>query len=621
MNINFNSLSNKVNQISFFSFSDIEIDSRFQNISNLVQETINSKEISLEKKRELLNQYKSKIVDIKNETLVGQLFYRFYPDAKKRHDRILVTSNEFISKLEKQLDRQEIATKIKELSFHAKEKPDQEKAMAVAALIKKNRRAEPNSATISLKPFTRQPLENLEKMKGLTLPDQKFAKLIPYEKFRSALRNTFAETLQTILRSPENEREYVIIADSEYKSTNWAASHVLDLMSIHPPSAIVRREMLGGYLSNHPTIKHVVMIDDASYSGKQASSYIFHYEGTKDKVFHINIPYMTSYAKGKIKKALIDKNFDKFFFPKGQLLLSYKELDDAGFFGYTKMMRPDVQKLLEMDSLKMVEGLNDESIKTVEEWDNQFQKLKKTVFKGPKGWKTSIEIDNYNIARLNQLIESLLSIKTLIQNSQEILEKLNSVKDGVERFGTDEKKRDKEKTAYLKKGGDSTRQTPTWMAHKKADGTSTNVLSMRKAVISQEDNIEPYKDDDIRWQVREKYIKILQMEFPEIVKQWQSSIISANLFPLDINIIQSNRGLFLLGNNYIKDLKDAPTKTYIITQDQKKIPFGGSDGDFQFKIEEGVPFTIQISFRWGWREKQAQFVYKDGNFKHLEIGI
>ncbi|MBS0626597.1 MAG: hypothetical protein JSS09_00110, partial [Verrucomicrobia bacterium] len=88
----------------------------------------------------------------------------------------------------------------------------------------------------SIHPFRRIPIQNCEKRKDLTNPEQKFAKFLSFERFTSALRKSFSSTLSSIKNEP-----YIILADHVGKSTNWGTSLVLDLMESNLPAAIISR--------------------------------------------------------------------------------------------------------------------------------------------------------------------------------------------------------------------------------------------------------------------------------------------------------------------------------------------------------------------------------------------
>ena len=201
-----------------------------------------------------------------------------------------------------------------------------------ARALEVNNRLKQNPGSLSLSRYIREPLVNLQKEPKVSSSERRITKLVSYERFVGVLRNAFIDTLTSILQSPSGEQAYLIIADQQDKSTNWVASHLLDMMSIHPPQAVIKREELSEYLSKHPEIKHIVMVDDGAYSGYQSSDYIKEIKLKHTNYhFHFCIPFMTRLAKERIEAALAQSSYEGVF-PERQLMLNYQELEKLKFY-------------------------------------------------------------------------------------------------------------------------------------------------------------------------------------------------------------------------------------------------------------------------------------------------
>jgi hypothetical protein len=185
------------------------------------------------------------------------------------------------------------------------------------------------SPTVEIKSDIPEPLENLTKAQELSNPIAKCSRLVPYERFKHTLQQSFTGTLEKILQSPRKERSYVVIGDYPLKSTNWVISHLLPIMKIHPPEAVLTPYEVRAYLRKHPEIKHVVFVDDAAYSGDQAASTLYQVESALSPAhsLHVCVPYRTRYAENRF--ANIGSNI---VLSPGERMFSYREMSKLGFY-------------------------------------------------------------------------------------------------------------------------------------------------------------------------------------------------------------------------------------------------------------------------------------------------
>ncbi len=489
--------------------------------------------------------------------------------------------------------------------------------LAVQTAEKLNDQIESEPGHPKIYPFVREPLENMKKKKNQELNDplEKGANFISYERFRNALRNSFSQTLTTILSSQKNS--YIVVDDEEGRSTNWTVSHILDIMSIHPPHAIIKRAEISNYLKKHPEIQHLVMMDDAAYSGRQVGSYIRDFgnelknqqnslSSTPNPLnLHICIPYLSKYARENIQKESNKVGLISSFSPSGTLL-SFDEKVHLGYFSQKKMIRPDIKTLLAMPAPQPIDPEDLQS----STWCEDFEAVRKNIFS---------KNDVLQRHELGTLIEELRNISQKIQDGKKILNDLYSIKQGVQRWGTTPELIKKIKKECLIRAGFSG-DVNFWhslmahyhmfsfLSHKKADRFSTifdeYLLNALQPFDGQEEAIEPYKMSEEKNEKRKTQIERLQKKFPTIVSEWKEC---SNL-PIDI--VQSNRGIFLLGDNYQGEAV-SKSSSITITSQGTTIPFGGSNGAFQFKIEEMIPFSIND------RGNISQFIYENGRIRKI----
>jgi len=436
----------------------------------------------------------------------------------------------------------------------------------------------PRSPTVKLSAYFREPIENLTKAKKLK-PVEKMSQLVSYERFVSALRTSFGETLDTILQSPPDEQSYVVLADESGKSTNWVASHVLDIMSVKPPQAIVTQKELNDYLRRNPTVKHVVMMDDGAYSGTQTSEYI---ETIKDdidqNILHICIPFMTRYAKNKINAAATT---GKIIFSESQVMFSYNDLAKLGFYVQKKMPRPDLIDFIKAPLVKS-EGLPPKQMEELNELNRKVTDFKHRIFRVDDA-HIKTEFKKFKLA-FEKLSSDLGKIQ-MIQVKNDLFVVIRRLNEYAMFFKEKDTKRlgvkEKDNKRYDEK------RSGTWMAHKSADAISSNYKSMFEATGSKR-AIEPYKEGGLLAIVDDGHFASDLGTVPELRGE------QLNRLPhLDIEgliFVETNRGAFLLSENYIK--KSTNESDVFLVVENEKIPFGGPNGAYQLKLEPDTSFVI-----------------------------
>lgn len=449
---------------------------------------------------------------------------------------------------------------------------------------------------VKIQKYPRVALENLKRIGSTDKYNNsyvavKFARLIPYERFVTTLRNTFIDTLENIMSSPN--KSYVILADDGEKSSNWVIAHLHDMMDLYPPVNIITIPELAKFLVDHKYVKHIVMVDDGAYSGSQASQYINALQPplAADMTFHINIPYMTTFAKNTMQIALSSSNSIRKIphkcqahFPKTGQMLTYGELYELGYFGYIKQKRPDIQQIVDIKP----ETLND-YVST----DSAFADLKKNIV----AFKANLFKlkDNEVLAKLASLkIEIASILKVGVSGAQSAaLSKINNSLEAatklVERMGLDQAYSDTALAAYSKHVGNiATSRIGTWMAHKSADGLSTDQDAMNAATKGSK-AIEPYKESsgtDSYTSKRQNQITRLLAAMPRGSRITDMAAVDSSLGWLvnhNVRFIKSNRGYFLLGNNYEASVDDDNHKVELII-DGAIIPLGGKNGEYQWQL-------------------------------------
>lgn len=454
-----------------------------------------------------------------------------------------------------------------------------------------------------ISPYIREPLENLSKINKGNFPEDRFISLVSYERFVANLKHSFSRFLQSLEKLPEDERQYVIIGDRPEKSANWAVSHLLGLMGNHPPEDIFHTDeslvifLQENQIKEQPKKIHVVYVDDASFSGQQIRDRLNWLGGLTrprralftNTDFHFCIPYMSNAAKNMIRAyARLAVGKTPQFYTE-HLMFSHGELGKLGYLGQTKFKRPHVEKLLRISPLQ------GDQYQTINE---QLKAIKSNIFK--KNSDTHL-FDKKNLSNLQELIEHVAPFADQ-ENVKQFIADLTEVIEGVERFGEDPDLTQAHMKRLEADGIDLDKTTGLWMAHKSADGVSVRNEPLLNATGGKK-AIEPYKNDDYLLphnsssspvKKRQEQIERLQLEFPDIVANWESETRGKGLDALQV--VQSNRGYFLLSDAYVPTPSNRGNaeKLFIMVNDLE-IPFGGEKGAYQLKLEENMNFNIRTS--------------------------
>lgn len=443
---------------------------------------------------------------------------------------------------------------------------------------------------IQINPRVREPLTDLQKndewvsvndldqaqaQKAIT----KATKVGSYNKFVQCLKLAFSDTLQSIYQSPQNEQAYVILADLPDKSTNWVISHLHDMMSVHPPSNIISRKELRSYLETHPHVKHIVMLDDASYSGVQVFEYIsrLSFPDTSYQL-HVTIPYMTTAAKKRISESL-KRLKNKTYIHNVELMLSYDQLiKERKIFSYTGKVKIDSRLIQEITELsydekssvrleinRKLQNLKDMNQAGGNEQD-QYEKILEIIFLADGDLK-ELKWEG------TQLMQSLLKAMHLEEDKEQEERLIRSYIDETRDY----------KSGYEMR-------TPSWFAHKGADYVSTNDEEMLQ-IIGNNNPIEPYKNEERIKMQRMDQIYTLKTEMPD--RTLEESVLNRNEYSWlkdRVDFVETNRGCFLLGNSYIEETFEPHLRLHI---HGKVINLGGEEGEYQYKLKEGDVFKLE----------------------------
>lgn len=474
-------------------------------------------------------------------------------------------------------------------------------------IIQQKEKAQEYSTIIETR--VREPLVDLKKSEAWVSGDDaelaqtqkamtKATQAKSYNKFVKALRSSFSHTLQSIYESPQ--REYIILADKQGKSTNWVASHLHDMLSLHPPLDIIPKFQVHQFLKDHPNVKHIVMLDDGAYSGEQASRYILSlFLPPSNYQFHVTIPYMTSAAKKTIFEALLTKKVTPQIHDV-ELMLSYEQLMKMGkIFSLTGKVLIDTEDILNFGKLPKEESsqaastINQklEDLKTGIRENKDREDLYKMIMEIL--FYTNSYIDDVGIEGL-QLMQKLLKTMHLEGNEEQerkLREKYieNVISELEKHYNMSADSIDD----YYAKTFEM--RTPFWFAHKGADGMSTNEIEMMKIVGEQP--IEPYRDlvqgppyRDLV-QEREKQLRKIKNEMPG--RTLEETITSQDEYAWlngRVDFVETNRGFFLLGNSYVREMDDRYLLLHI---DGAVIELGGEEGEYQYKLKKGDKFELE----------------------------
>lgn len=422
-------------------------------------------------------------------------------------------------------------------------------------------------------------------------------KLGTYEKFRVALKASFSSALQSICASPVGQRDYVIVTDFTNKSSNWAIAHLHELMAVHPPTDIVGWSKIGAFLGGHKQVSHIVFVDDGVYSGSQASINIKECGLQGNHKFHVAIPYMTLYGKKKVSDTLAEKNC-QYQLHDRQTMHSYDELVNIGkIFSRTGKMLVNT-KLIKR--IKLLPNLNNSPIKS--KVNHKIEELLLVIKLNKPGsevyekvMETISMIDNHCI-ELNKQRSNTKEIQPILrsQNEQEVLlSDLVQLMNRLFKAMSMELSSSQNKSlqaAYLGQrwlGGAGLRKdkTATWFAHKGADDVSTNYEEMK--IIVGRAPLEPYS----RNIGRAMLLEVIKVKMGETTLENTLFKTYPQLKGM-IDFVHTNRGYFLLGNSYIKDIYDdtSPIKLQI---NGKKIELGGKEGEYQYQIKVGDTINLE----------------------------
>lgn len=129
-----------------------------------------------------------------------------------------------------------------------------------------------------------------------------------FEKFQHNLTQSINDFLEYLGSLPEEERQYIVVADAPGKSTNWVLGLCSPQLAHQPPQNVMQNVHLEKYLkpladNSITPVRHILMIDDGSYSGEQLARYLKEMvipaiENTHQPLtIHLVVPFMTEYAK------------------------------------------------------------------------------------------------------------------------------------------------------------------------------------------------------------------------------------------------------------------------------------------------------------------------------------
>lgn len=133
---------------------------------------------------------------------------------------------------------------------------------------------------------------------------------ISFEKFLLGLK----ETINDFNARVQGPYLLWIPQDSDRKkegcSDLWTAGLAFEYCGLRRPEAIIRSDKLVDYLKEHPAIKDILVLDDASYSGKHIAEQIaFDFEdpvntsvpgGVANFKLYVGIPFMTSRSESRL---------------------------------------------------------------------------------------------------------------------------------------------------------------------------------------------------------------------------------------------------------------------------------------------------------------------------------
>ncbi len=178
---------------------------------------------------------------------------------------------------------------------------------------------------LSLQPKTPQSDNSIDPVKAqewINLhekEDQKLAKNVlkkidhvSFERFLFGLKESIEKWNVLIMSRPDSQRDYAILLDKrDEKSIQWVTSLALPWLA-HPPSQIVT---MGELKSIKKDIHHLVIIDDAIYSGNQMTELLDwllrlrshpEYQHLLDKEYHLIVPFISEKGKERLSEREIN---------------------------------------------------------------------------------------------------------------------------------------------------------------------------------------------------------------------------------------------------------------------------------------------------------------------------
>lgn len=161
----------------------------------------------------------------------------------------------------------------------------------------------------SIDPVKAQEWVNLHEKEDKVLATQVLEKIdrVSFERFLFALKESIEKWNALVMSRPESQRNYAILLDArEEKSIQWVTSLALPWLA-HPPSQIVTWDDLKSIKND---VHHLVIIDDAVYSGNQVTGLLDHLLSIRilpenqhllNKECHLIVPFISE--KGKVRLA------------------------------------------------------------------------------------------------------------------------------------------------------------------------------------------------------------------------------------------------------------------------------------------------------------------------------
>ena len=423
----------------------------------------------------------------------------------------------------------------------------------------------------------REPIENPRKVVGENFSKEEkvaaqWAKVVPFEKFNANLQVAFGKAITRIRNLPPKQRKYIVVSDQfsrKPKSTTWMKGLLAKQIEEYPPTDFVKPGELNSYLISHPEVSHVVLMDDGAYSGNQMAETITSItkNGVRNKQsFHVVVPYMTSIARNKIKTALGENSH---YLYDTERMLSYTE--------HAQAQTPSNDYRFKKDTILNLPETGDQKI------DSELQTLKVSI-------KNSSSV--LSDSKSKQVIEFLRKL-----NGEKSAVLAKAIYSAHRKPGFFANLIDRVTNPNLSKFIEDSERTPTWMAHKAADDMSTDFDAMEKLVSPRP--MAPYKDDEqVGKNVDEvdntfgrlKQILRLKSNMPgRTIQDTVAGKTNLAWLPEKVDFVQSNRGFFLIGDNYGTN---SQTQGVSILHNGKSFTLGGSKGEYQYRIQEGDRFIV-----------------------------